>query len=109
MANNFTRGTVTGLGTFNFGVPEAGSYRVQGHITLPKLSQGSPSNSQVVVTITINSGATIYTGAPGDDGFDFIYAVASANSIFNIALASSASVDKDLNIVKMTVGIAETN
>lgn len=108
MANNATRGVVNGLGTFNFGVPEVGTYNVHGTISLPTLATGSPANSQVVVTVTINSGATIYTGLAGEGGFDFNYAVPSDNSIFNITLSSSASIDQGLNVIKTTVTIAET-
>jgi hypothetical protein len=108
MANYSSNAVFNGLGTFNIGVPNIGTYTLNGTITLPVLDQGASANSQVVVTIAINSGSTIYTGPAGAEGF-FIspLVIASANSIINITLSSSAAVDQGLNKIKSTVQVSE--
>lgn len=108
MSNNLSRGTFNGLGTFNMGVPEIGTYVLQGNISLPTISGGSSANSQVVVTITLNSGSALYTGPIGAQGFYLSAPVASANSTFNITLSSSAPVDQGLNVIKTNITISES-
>jgi hypothetical protein len=88
--------------------PNAGTYELRGKITLPEISQGQLSNSQVVVTINVNGGSTIYTGAAGAQGF-FIspLVIASALSSINIILTSSAPVDQGLDLIKTTASLSE--
>jgi len=108
MAMNSSSEVFNGLGTFNIGVPNAGTYSLLGVIDLPMLSQGSSANSQVVVTISINSGSTIYTGAAGAKGFAISpLVIASANSLINLTLSSSAPVDQGLNLIKTTAQVSE--
>ena len=108
MANYSNTQTFNGLGTFNIGAPNIGTYTLQGSMTLPRISGGDGLNSQVVVTIAINSGATIYTGPAGEQGF-FIFplTIASANSIINITLSSSSSIDQGTNVIKTTAALSE--
>lgn len=105
-ANYTTNETFNGLGTFNIGVPEAGNYNIQGSITLPTIQGGDAADSQVVVTIKINSGSTIYTGPAGCKGFQTTH-TASANDILNIILSSGAAVDQPINVIKTTASISE--
>lgn len=106
MANYLASGTFNGLGTFSFGVPAAGNFKIRGNISLPTIPEGESANSQVVVTIKINSGSTLYTGAAGDKGFEFSSA-AAANDVFNVTLTSSASVDQGLNKIKLSMNLSE--
>ncbi len=105
MANYLQTGDYNGLGTFNIGVPTTGDYNLQGWLTLPTYI-GPTQESEVVVTITVNGGAAIYTGHAGDKGFDIKYA-ATALDIFNVTLTSSADIDKQKNAIRTTITIGE--
>ena len=106
MANYISGGVYTGLGTFKIGVGETGNYKLYGTITLPTIPEGEAANSQVVVTININGGSTLFTGNPGDKGFQLIHS-ATANDIFNVILTSAAAVDQPLNEIKTTISLSE--
>lgn len=106
MANYYARGISNGLVTYNMAVPEAGTYKLKGSIDLPTIPEGESTNSQVVVTITINSGSAVYTGPLGSKGFEFTSA-RSANDIFNITLSSSAPIDQGLNKIKLNLALSE--
>lgn len=106
MTNFHSRGTYNGLGTFPLGVTDTGVYNIQGNITLPKIPKGDTANSSVVVTININGGGTLYTGAAGAQGFNFTTS-ATANDIINVILTSAAAVDQGLNLIKTNVTISE--
>lgn len=108
MAQYRNTSTWNGLGTYTMSAPNAGTYTLMGKITLPKISQGDAVNSQVVVTININGGGTIYTGDADAEGFYISpLAIASANSLINIILTSAATVDQSLNVIKTTATLSE--
>jgi len=94
--------TVNGLGTFSFQVVTTGAKTLKGKIALPNLIEGAPANSQVVVTINLNGGSAIYTGAPGLEGFDS-GGYANAGDVFNVILSSSLPQDQQLLGVKSTI------
>ncbi len=108
MANYNISATESGLGTFPICAPNVGTYTLTGKITLPKISRGDVANSQVVVTVNVNGGGTIYTGAASADGF-FIQplVIASANSLVNVILTSAAAVDQGTNKIKTTITLSE--
>lgn len=96
--------TFTGLGTMSIPVQAAGYYTVSGKLTLPTISEGLPSNSQVVVTVNISGGAAIYTGVAGAEGF-MTGGSLTAGQVFNVILTSSSPVDLGLNVIKTTVSV----
>lgn len=103
---NFTQQAVfNGLGTFNMGVPEAGNYEISGSLTLPTYISNA-QESEVVVTVTINGGAAIYTGTPGNKGFEVKHTMA-AKDIFNVTLTSNSLQDKQFNVIKTTITVGE--
>lgn len=108
MANYSSNASVSGLGTISIGAPNVGTYTLAGTLTLPSISQGAVASSQVIVTININGGGTLYTGVAGAESF-FIspLVVASANSIVNIILSSSAAVDQGTQVIKTTATLSE--
>ncbi len=93
-----------GLGTFPMRVTKAGANNIKGKLTLPTLIEGATANSQVVVTVNLNGGATIYTGNPGDEGFS-TGGTAAIGDIFNVILTSSSPVDQGNLTVKSTISI----
>jgi hypothetical protein len=92
-----------GLTTLAFSVPVAGIFNLSGKLTVPQLSEGAPSPSQVIVTIQQNA-STIYTGTAGQEGFGVTVTTAVGDA-FTVALTSSATVDSGLNVVKAVVTI----
>jgi len=108
MANYAVTEVFKGLGTFNFGVPTAGVYSIQGNLRLPTIPQGSTANSQVVVTVAINGGAPIYTGLPGSEGFLIPSTAMTALSFFNVTLSSTTPVDLGLNAITLTAQLTES-
>ena len=104
MSNYFKTKTCNGLGTFSFIADQAGARNIKGKITLPNLIEGNAANSQVVVTVNLNGGATIYTGNPGDESFA-TGAYAAAGDTFNVVLTSSQASDQGLLAVKSTISI----
>lgn len=106
MANYNLSGSYNGLRTYSFGVPEAGSYFIAGKISFPRQSESSPFPSQVVVTVNVNGGAAIYTGAAGADGFG-TSATMSAGDVFNVIFSSSLASDQALDAIKYTITIVE--
>jgi hypothetical protein len=102
MTNEPANITVNGLGTFSFSVLSTGYKTLKGKITLPSIIEGAPVNSQVVVTININGGSAIYTGAAGAEGFES-GSYATAGQVFNVILSSSLPQDEQLVAVKSTI------
>lgn len=108
MPNKRISGTFTGLGTFVvFTAQTTDLYQIIGTLTVPSISKGDGTNSQVVVVIKQNS-STIYTGSAGAEGFA-IAAQLTATDVVSIVLTSSASVDQPINTVKTTLTITEGN
>jgi len=100
--------TVTGLTTLTVGIPIAGPYVVSGKLQLPNQTEGDPSSSQVVVTITQTpSGGgptTIYTGLAGARGFSVIAQCAALDAIA-VSMTSAAAVDQAINAIKSTISV----
>lgn len=96
--------TYSGLGTFSFPVTTTGPTNVKGKITLPTLSLGAPSNSQVVVTVNVNGGGAIYTGPSGAEGFETGY-YGTAGDTLNVVLSSGAAGDQGIHKVKSTISV----
>jgi len=94
---------MSGLGSFSDSVQTAGTYQVQGSLTLPGISKGDVANSQVV-TVVQQNGSTRYTGLAGAEGFN-ITLVCAAGDVIGIILSSSAAVDQGINVVKATIAI----
>jgi hypothetical protein len=81
---------------------------VKGTLSLPTIGEGTPTDSQVVVTITQTpSGGgptTIYTGMAGAEGFG-VLANCAALDVIAITMSSSALVDQGINVIKTTISI----
>lgn len=92
----------TGLGTISFSVLVTGNKTLDGKINLPNIIEGLPVNSQVVVTVNLNGGATLYTGLAGAEGFKS-GGFATAGDTFNVILTSSLAADQAINAVKSTI------
>lgn len=100
-----------GLGTFTLlgSAPVAGLYQVQGNITLPLLRDGPGPNqysggagpSSVQATVKQNS-TSVMVGIAGADGFAAQINCAAGDAI-SVVLASSATEDAGLNVIKTTV------
>jgi hypothetical protein len=106
MANFNMNSTTAGLGTIvTTQVPTTDIYEVSGKLTIPTITQGSASQSHVVVVVNVN-GSPIYTGLAGAEGFKTT-AQCTAADIITVVLSSDSNVDKDLNVVKTTVSISE--
>jgi hypothetical protein len=107
MANFNTSATVTGLGSpiYSVTVPTADTYVIQASLTLPTtVTSGSPS--AVVIVVKHNS-TTVYTGAPGDEGFSLGGIQCAASDTLSVNLTSANSNDNQLNAVKMSVQVWE--
>lgn len=94
--------TMTGLGTISFQVLNTGPKTIVGTLTLPELTTGAPATSQVIVTVNLNGGSTLFTGIAGAEGFTS-GGYASAGDVFNVILSSSLPLDNQLNTVKSTI------
>lgn len=91
-----------GLTSNTTSVPLAGTYLVQGKLSLPTLVGGAGA-SAVVTTISQN-GSPVYTGPAGAEGFTTTLNVAASDTIL-VALTSAAAPDNVPNAVKATVSI----
>lgn len=103
MASFNVNSALVGLGTSTFGIPVAAFYNISGKLTLPTITDGDASNSQVVVTINQN-GSPIYTGQAGARGFG-VEASCQAGDTIAIILSSSATVDNLPNTVHCVLSI----
>src|ERR1017187_4895438 len=94
-------GTVSFSGlntTAIFTAPAAGTYFVNGQLTLPQISTGaSPS---AVVSLVKKNGSTIYTGTAGNAGFQVTQIVLAAGDAITTVLSSAAAPDQGLNVIK---------
>ncbi len=100
--------TYSGLGTFAvMSAPEAANYHFELKMSLPTMSEGQATNSQVVCLVKKN-GSTVYTGNAGDEGFNFGLALAASDAI-TLVLSSAAAVDQGLNKIKTNISISEGN
>jgi hypothetical protein len=105
MANDDNKKLViAGLQSQTTSVTNAGNYTITGSITLPNINQGSSASSQVVTTVTHNS-TVIYTSPPGTTGFVIEPVAMASGDTITVAMASSATVDQGLNVVKATIAI----
>ena len=102
MANYYLSTLYDAIATYSLGGALAGPYTVKGVITLPRQSEGSASASQLVVSIAVNGGTPIYTGAPGADGFQ-AYANLLLGDVFTITFSSTSAIDQVPNSFKATV------
>ena len=106
MAQYVQNATYSGLGTFAvMSAPEAANYHFQLKMSLPTISEGHATNSQVICLVKKN-GSTVYTGNAGDEGFNFGLTLA-ANDAITLVLSSSAPVDQGLNRIKTNISISE--
>lgn len=103
MANACNELVICGLGTFTASVPAAGSYSIEGKLTLPRITGGNTANSQVVCVVKQNS-STIYTSSPGDAGFK-IGVICAATDTISVTTSSSLSADQGIRAVKGVVAI----
>src|ERR1035437_476058 len=92
----------TGMGTFPMHVTTTGPKNVKGKIMLPNIIEGQAVNSQVVVTMNLNGGATFYTGLTGAEGFES-GCFAHAGDTINVILSSALPADNSYNDVKTTI------
>jgi hypothetical protein len=69
------------------GIPTAGTYIVDGKLTLPALQEGSAKDSQCVATVSRNS-TVIYTSNPGDRGFNTSIPCSAAD-VISIVISSA--------------------
>ena len=97
-----TQSTV-GLGTISFISQEIGPKTLDGKFTFPELDKGSSLNSQVVVTVNINGGPTLYTGLATAQGFRSGGYSTAIGDVFNVILTSAQPDDNGLNAVRSTI------
>lgn len=90
-----------GLTSIAQGVP-AGTYLVQGHLSVPTLTGGA-GQSAVVATVSVN-GSPTYVGSPGAAGFQ-TFVECNPLDVISVALTSSAAVDALPNVIKGVVSI----
>lgn len=104
MAKDDKTRSFNGLGTFSFVVQETGAKNIKGKVTLPTQSEGSPTPSQVIITVNVNGGAAIYTGTAAAEGFES-GAYVNAGDTFNVILSSSLPTDQANLAVKSTISL----
>lgn len=92
MANFNGNVSINGLGVFTlFTAPAAGTYFVNGQLTLPQLvTDGVPS--AVVCEVKIGSSSQ-YIGAAGTSGFQLNQLVCALGDVVSVTLTSAAAVD----------------
>lgn len=103
MAQLATQMILSGLGTMQSNVSQAGTYLLTCTLSLPAINKGDSANSQVV-TVVKQNGSTIYTGLAGSEGFQINLACA-AGDIIAVQTTSSAAVDQNTNVIKAQVAI----
>lgn len=104
MANSSRQMVLCVLGSSTIGISDAGSYDIIGKLSLPGISKGDASNSQVVTVVSKN-GSPILTSGAGAAGFLLRGIVLAAGDTISVAMSSAASVDSGKNIVKCVVAI----
>lgn len=103
MANDSRQLVIGGLSSASVSVSNPGSYKVDGKLSLPNISQGDSANSAVVAVISQN-GSPVFTSSAGSEGFQ-VSMVCAANDVILVSLSSGAAVDQGKNIVKCVVAI----
>lgn len=102
MANYAQNLVVNGLGTTSVTIPVADDIFVEGHMSLPTLTNGGGVSAALVV---INkNGSPVYTGQAGAEGFRADIACA-AGDVIAVVISSSAPADLPLNVIKTTMSI----
>ena len=109
MANFNGAQSLNGLQTTTlFTAPAAGTYFVNGQLSLPQLStDGGTGASQVIATVKQN-GSGIYTGVAGASGFQINQIVCAVGDVIAVTLASSAAPDLVNNAVSGQVAYGNT-
>lgn len=100
MANFNQEFVFNGLGTLSTNAPLAGNYFLEGHTSLPTLSNGG-GVSACLVTINQN-GSPVYTGVAGAEGFRTTLSCAAADLIA-VVFSSSAAADQGKNVIKSNI------
>ena len=92
--------SLNGLQTFTlFTAPAAGSYFINGQLSLPQLVTDGLA-SAVVATVTNSTGpTTVYTGTAGASGFQIPQTTCAAGDVISVTLSSAAACDKVTNAV----------
>lgn len=105
MAINFAQNLVfNGLGTLSFTIPQDGSYRFDGKISIPTIvNGGGPSSLLVVVN---QNGSPVYTGVAGAEGFK-VDLSCLLGDVIAMVFSSSAAADLALNVIKSTIAISQ--
>lgn len=114
--------TYTGLQTITIVIPASDNYGIQGTLTLPEIQPSATQGpgggagtgtgggplvaSQVVVTINQN-GSPIFTSLAGARGFNLKAVPLVAADVLTVVLSSSLAQDKELNTVRITLGITQ--
>lgn len=84
---------IVGLVSVDVAVPAAGVYFIEGKIQVPRIAAGALGVSQVVATITNQTGpVTLQTTTAGADGFK-VSALCAADDVLRVALTSAGSYD----------------
>lgn len=92
MANFNGNISINGLGVFTiFTAPAAGTYFVNGQLTLPQIGTAGIA-SAVVCEVKIGSSSQ-YIGTAGASGFQLNQLVCSSGDVVTVTLTSAASVD----------------
>ncbi len=104
MANSNRQMVLCVLGTSTIGISDAGSYDIIGKLSLPGISKGDPSNSQVVTVVSKN-GSPILTSDAGAAGFLLRGVVLASGDTISVGMSSAANVDLGKNVVKCVVAI----
>jgi len=108
MANFSGKQSLNGLqNTTLFTAPVAGTYFVQGNLSLPELSTAGAA-SAVVCTVKKNNSSTLLTSSAGDRGFSLSQISLAAGDYVNVVLSSSAACDSVSNAVSGQVVFGNT-
>ncbi len=106
--NFYGHQSLNGLQTTHvFAAPQNGVYFLNGQLSLPQLSTGAVSPSQVVVTVSA-AGSTIYTGVTGASGFQINQISLATGDQVDVILNSSDPVDTGINAVRGEVTYGNT-
>ena len=91
-----------GLTSWTQGITAAGTYLVQGHLSVPRIAGGA-QQCAVVATISLN-GTPLYTSPPGTDGFATRLECNALDTV-TVALTSTNASDALPNVIKGVVSL----
>ena len=95
----------TGLGTLTLAIDTTGTYFIEGHTSVPTITDGSGATSAVVTTVNQN-GSPKYVGLAGAEGFR-TQLLCTAGDTLTVVFTSAAAVDQPLNVIKSNISLGQ--